>query len=66
METAKKLFADETDVMEQIALLESTGYFAVCNEDNPIRTLEYCEEECIKIVNQVIERIRAEYSCTYP
>ena len=29
--------------MEQIALLESTGYFAVCNEDNPIRSLEYCE-----------------------
>lgn len=57
VETAKKIFSDESDVMEQIALLESTGYFAVCNEDNTIRTLEYCEGECRKIVNQVIERM---------
>lgn len=57
VETAKRLFADETEVMKQIALLERTSYFAVCNEDNPIRTLEYCEEECKKIVNQVVERI---------
>lgn len=57
VETAKKIFSDELDVMEQIALLESTGYFAVCNEDNPIRSLEYCEGECKKIVNQVVERM---------
>lgn len=57
VETAKKLFSDEDGVMKQIASLESTGYFSFCNEDNPIRTLEYCEEECIKIVNQVIERM---------
>lgn len=57
VEAAKKLFADETDVMEQIALLERTGYFSVCNEGNSVRTLEYCEEECRKIVNQVLERI---------
>ena len=55
--TAKKLFADESEVMKHIALLEITGYFAVCNEDNPIRTVEYCEEECKKIVNQVVERM---------
>lgn len=48
VEAAKKLFADETEVMNQIDLLESTGYFSVCNEDNPIRTLDYCEEECKK------------------
>lgn len=51
------MFADETEVMNQIDLLESTGYFSVCNEDNPIRTLDYCEEECKKIVNQVVERM---------
>lgn len=31
-----------------------SDYFKICNE-NPVRTLEYCEEECKKIVDQIIE-----------
>ena len=31
-----------------------SDYFKIFNE-NPVRTLEYCEEECKKIVEQIIE-----------
>lgn len=29
-------------------------YFEICNE-NPVRTLEYCEEQCKNIVEQLIK-----------
>lgn len=57
VETAKRLFSDNEKAIKEIIVLENRGYFAVCNEDNPIRTLDYCEEECKKIVNQVVERM---------
>lgn len=56
-ETSKNLFADEKCVMEQINILESTGYFAFSNEEGVIRTLGYCEEQCKDIVNQVMLRM---------
>lgn len=48
VETAKRLFSDNEKAIKEIIVLENRGYFAVCNEDNPIRTLDYCEEECKK------------------
>lgn len=53
--TAKELYADNEDALKQIAIMGATGYYAVCNEENPIRTLEYCEEQCKGIVDQLQE-----------
>lgn len=50
----KELYADDESIMRQIAIMEKTGYFESCNE-NPIRTLEYCEEQCKGIVEQLIK-----------
>lgn len=54
--TAKKLYVDDKDVMRQIEVMGATGYFSICNRENPIRTLEYCEEQCKHMVEQLIER----------
>ena len=56
VETAKKLYADDKNVMKQIKRMSATGYFTICNEENSIRTLEYCEEQCKSIAEQLIER----------
>lgn len=50
----KELYADDENIMKQTAIMEGTGYFRLCNE-NPVRTLEYCEEQCKGIVEQLIE-----------
>jgi hypothetical protein len=57
VEAAKKLYADDRQAMTQITLLEQTGYYQVCNEDNPIRTLDYCIEQCKRIVDQLISEV---------
>ena len=54
VETAKKLYADNKDALKQIEIMGSTGYFSICNEEHPFRTLEYCEEECKSIVEQIL------------
>lgn len=57
----KELYADDERVMKQTAIMGATGYFAICNEENPVRTLEYCEEQCKGIVKQLIEKGIAKY-----
>ncbi len=52
-ETAKRLFADDKNVVEQLERMED--YFGI-RDENPVRTLEYCEEQCKSIVEQVIEK----------
>ena len=49
----KELYADDENVMKQTEIMKD--YFAICNEENPIRTLEYCEEQCRGIVEQLIK-----------
>lgn len=48
----KELYADDESVMEQAERM--ADYFEICNE-NPVRTLEYCEEQCKNIVEQLIK-----------
>lgn len=52
---AKELYADDESVMRQMAIMKETGYYAIMNEDYPVRTLEYCEEQCKRIAEQLIE-----------
>ena len=51
---AKELFANDEQVMKQLTVLEQTGYFSVCEEDQ-VRTLDYVEENCRSIVDQLIQ-----------
>lgn len=51
---AKEYFADNINAMRQIEFMEKTGYFGTCNEQNPVRTLEYCKEQCRSIVEQIL------------
>lgn len=47
--------ADDENVMKQTEIMEERGYYAISKE-NPIRTLEYCEEQCKGIVEQLIKK----------
>lgn len=49
----KELYSDDENIMKQAERM--SDYFKICNEENPIRTLEYCEEQCKKIVEQIIK-----------
>lgn len=49
----KEYYADDENIMKQIERM--SGYFKICNEENPVRTLEYCEEQCKSIVEQLIK-----------
>lgn len=51
---ARELFKDDKDVIRQLEIMAE--YFEICNEENPVRTLEYCEEQCRNIVKQLIKR----------
>lgn len=55
VEKGKEYFSDNESTMRQIEVMEQTGYFAVCNKDNPVRDLEYVKSECMKIVWQILE-----------
>lgn len=50
---AKKLYADNPDVLKQITFMEISGYYTICNQEHPYRTLEYVKSECMKIVDQI-------------
>ena len=54
IEKAKEWFANDEQVMKQLTVLEQTGYFSVCEEDQ-VRTLDYVEENCRSIVDQLIQ-----------
>lgn len=54
----KELYADDESVMKQAEIM--TDYFKICNKENPVRTLEYCEEQCKGIVEQLIKLERKE------
>jgi hypothetical protein len=56
-ETAKKLYAEDSEAMGSILSLEQIGYYKICNEDNPIRTLDYCIEQCKRIVEQILSEV---------
>ena len=51
---SKELFANDEQVMKQLLILEQTGYFSICSGD-AIRTLDYVEENCRSIVDQLIQ-----------
>lgn len=53
VEKIKELYADDESVMKQTERM--SDYFKICNEENPVHTLEYCEEQCKGIVEQLIE-----------
>ena len=53
VEKMKEYFKENEEVMCQLKYMES--YFKTMNEMSVIRTLEYCEEECKKIVEQLLE-----------
>lgn len=53
VDTAKKLFADDEYVIKQLELMRD--YFEICKKGNQIRTLEYCEEQCKSIVDQILK-----------
>lgn len=48
----KELYADDENIMKQVERM--SDYFKIF-AGSPVRTLEYCEEECKKIVEQIIE-----------
>lgn len=48
----KELYLDDENIMKQVERM--SDYFKIFSE-NPVCTLEYCEEECKKIVEQIIE-----------
>lgn len=52
VETAKKLYADDEKAIKQLEIMKD--YFEI-QSDFPIHTLEYCEEQCKLIVEQLIE-----------
>ena len=49
----KEYFADDESVMAQMEIMKD--YFETVCEDSPVRTLEYCEEQCKHIVEQVLK-----------
>ena len=55
IKTAKQLYKDDKEVLIQIEIMGATGYYTICNAENPIRTLEYCKEQCKSIVDQILE-----------
>ena len=50
----KELYADDESIIKQTLIMEMIGYFSYVTK-NPVRTLEYCEEQCKGIVEQLIE-----------
>lgn len=48
----KELYSDDENIMKQVERM--SDYFKIF-AGSPVRTLEYCEEECKKIVEQIIE-----------
>jgi hypothetical protein len=57
-ETAKKLYAEDNQIMESISLLEQTRYYQICNKDKSIRTLDYCIDQCKHIVDQIDSEVK--------
>lgn len=53
VEKLKEYFADDESIMRSYHAMEETGYYALCNE-HPIRTQEYVEDNCRKIIDQLI------------
>ena len=49
----KEYFSDDESVMRQTEIMKD--YFETVNEDSPARTLEYCEEQCRHIVDQILQ-----------
>ena len=56
VEKAKEYYANDPKMMQRIALMEKTGYYAVCNNGNPVRSKEYVENGCKGIVDQLVRK----------
>ena len=52
-EKAKELFVDDKDAMKQIEFMEGCKYLKGVR----VRSLAYCETECMKIVNQMLAEL---------
>lgn len=50
-ETVKKLFGDNPKILNGLEFFQGSGYWV----DFPVRTLDYCKEQCKQIVEQIIE-----------
>lgn len=53
VEKIEEYFGDDAGIMKQLRCMKS--YYEKMNEECEIRTLEYCEEECKKMVDQYLE-----------
>ena len=53
IEKLKEYYGNNKNVMEQLRYMED--YYQTMNGYCTVRTLEYCEEECKKIVEQLME-----------
>lgn len=54
-EAVKKYFADDSEVLT--ALERMKDFHQIVNSEHEVRTLEYVKDNCMKIVDQIIERI---------
>lgn len=54
-EKTKEYYGDDKETMELVNVRERIGFYTSHNKHHPIRTLEYCENECKKIVDQLID-----------
>jgi hypothetical protein len=54
IETTKKLYAEDDAAIKDVLWLEKTGYIQIVNLKNPIRTLDFCIDQCKHIVEQLL------------
>lgn len=52
-ETAKRLFADDKEILKQLALCEQLDYQFQTYDGKSVRTLEYVTNECEKLAEQL-------------
>lgn len=53
LEKVKEYFSGDSETMKMLSYMRN--YHELINKDHDFRTLEYCKEECKKIVDQILE-----------
>ena len=53
LEKVKEYFSGDSETMKMLSYMRN--YHELINKDHDFRTLEYCKEECKKIVDQIME-----------
>lgn len=61
IDKAKELYADDKNVIEYMEKM--ADFFRLYNAVNPPRTLEYCEQQCKEIVEQLIKLEKTRFDC---